>query len=290
MGADTEATKTLTVPAMLHPTITMGAQRTRKVAIVGYTYSQREAPWDDPEWEVWGLNDLHRFIQGATWHAWFDLHDEKTLRSNEEHVAWLRQPHPFPIYVWEPRSEWPATVRFPRDELIAEYGNYWTNSISWMIGLALKQVAWAKGQGAEIGVYGVDMAQDTEYAQQRPSCEYIIGLARGLGIPVTVPDSSDLLKTVAVYGSRESDAFNAKLSSKEEEIRSRMAEVQGEIGKLNTALRDLQLGHAQLEGALELARSLKATWGSATVSAENRFSDGQRAQGAGEVLKVKELS
>ena len=28
--------------------------------------------------------------------------------------------------------------------------------------------------------FGVDMAQDDEYASQRPSCEYFIGLARGM--------------------------------------------------------------------------------------------------------------
>ena len=46
-------------------------------------------------------------------------------------------------------------------------------------------------------MYGVDMAQDTllaaEYSEQRPSCEYFIGLAEGAGIRVDIPGGSDLL-------------------------------------------------------------------------------------------------
>lgn len=52
----------------------------------------------------------------------------------------------------------------------------------------------------EIQVWGVDMAQDSEYNHQRPSCEAAIGFARGLGIKVFIPDTSDLMKCLFVYG------------------------------------------------------------------------------------------
>jgi hypothetical protein len=52
----------------------------------------------------------------------------------------------------------------------------------------------------EIGVYGVDMAQNTEYDHQRPSCEYFLGFARGRGIKVTLPKTSDLLQCRWLYG------------------------------------------------------------------------------------------
>ena len=52
----------------------------------------------------------------------------------------------------------------------------------------------------EIHVYGVDMAVDTEYHHQRPSCEFFLGLAAGMGIKIFVPDTADLLKTRFLYG------------------------------------------------------------------------------------------
>jgi uncharacterized protein YdbL (DUF1318 family) len=56
-------------------------------------------------------------------------------------------------------------------------------------------------EGAEeIGIYGVDLLQDEEYAYQRPGCEYWIGVARGLGIKVHVPRSCAVLKASYVYG------------------------------------------------------------------------------------------
>jgi hypothetical protein len=52
----------------------------------------------------------------------------------------------------------------------------------------------------EIHLYGVDMAVSTEYDEQRPSCEYFIGLARGRGIKVYIPEESHLLKVRYKYG------------------------------------------------------------------------------------------
>ena len=63
----------------------------------------------------------------------------------------------------------------------------------------------------QIGLWGVDMAQHgvkqghagwftSEYARQRPSVEYWLGVAEGMGIDVTVPDESDILKCSVIYG------------------------------------------------------------------------------------------
>ena len=57
------------------------------------------------------------------------------------------------------------------------------------------------------------MAVDTEYYWQRPSCEYFIGLARGMGITVYLPDDCDLLKTRFLYAIHEDQelAFSKKI-------------------------------------------------------------------------------
>jgi hypothetical protein len=93
----------------------------------------------------------------------------------------------------------PCSVPFPRKVLEEKYGAYFTNTISWEIALALHIGV------DEIHIYGVNMATDIEYQSQRPSCEYYIGIAKGLelatGKPkIYVPPESDLLKCFYQYG------------------------------------------------------------------------------------------
>ena len=45
----------------------------------------------------------------------------------------------------------------------------------------------------ELHVYGVDMATGGEYAAQRPSCEYLLGIAHARGIKTEVPVETTLL-------------------------------------------------------------------------------------------------
>ena len=69
-------------------------------------------------------------------------------------------------------KEVPTSMVYPLDAMLKKFGDYFTNSISWMLALAIHEGF------EEIHVYGVDMAVDTEYHHQRPSCEYFLGLAK----------------------------------------------------------------------------------------------------------------
>jgi hypothetical protein len=68
------------------------------------------------------------------------------------------------------------------------YGDYFNSSVGFMLALAIHEGA------EEIAIYGVDMRADEEYGYQRPNCEYLIGLARGKGIKVHIPDVCPLCK------------------------------------------------------------------------------------------------
>jgi hypothetical protein len=46
-----------------------------------------------------------------------------------------------------------------------------------------------------VGIWGVDLHCESEYAYQRPNLEYLIGLARGRGMKVFIPPASALLTT-----------------------------------------------------------------------------------------------
>jgi hypothetical protein len=89
----------------------------------------------------------------------------------------------------------PASVVFPVEELQQRLESaYFTNCPAMMLAMAI-----AMGYKA-IHMVGVDMAQDSEYAEQRPCCEHWLGVAKGKGIEIKVPDTSDLLACVGVYG------------------------------------------------------------------------------------------
>ena len=47
----------------------------RKIAIVGSSTGNDKAPFNDPSWEIWSLNNLYTGLQGKRFTRWFELHD-----------------------------------------------------------------------------------------------------------------------------------------------------------------------------------------------------------------------
>ncbi len=231
----------------------------KKIAIVGAAFSSRTlAPYDDPAWEVWGLNTSYTWQ--PRWDRWFDIHDPETIKgSNPGHWEWLAK-QSTPVYMQKQVDEIPASVEYPLDMIRDLYGDYLTNSISYMVALAISH------QPHTIGIWGVDMAQDntkreqSEYAHQRPSCEYFVGIARGLGIEVIIAPESDLLKTAHVYGFgvSETSAWDQKLTARRNELEQRIKIIQSEIQGMKTKYDDWfnakQAEAMILTGALEEAK------------------------------------
>lgn len=223
------------------------ARPEKKVAIVGFTQSRDEAPWGNPDWEIWACNNLHLHLKPEQkWHRLLDLHDYQTISGDKAHEAFLRVADR-PVMVWQPRPEWPTATAYPKDLVVEAFGRYFTNSISWMIALAIYEGA------TEIGVYGVDMATGSEYANQRPSCEYFLGFAAGRGIKVTIPISSDLCKVSALYGAEDDSALAAK-------IEARMKELQQRQAVLAQQYEQIRAQQFQVQGALENTRYFSAVW------------------------------
>lgn len=189
---------------------------TKKIAIVAKAPSTRDqAPYDDDSWEIWGLGD--QAMPGypnpiKRWDRWFEIHDldDGFRRWLPQYRDWVCQNHGKPLYINAPHPDAPHAKIYPKREVFAYFDkfltnqdgdplHYFTNSVSWMLALAIYEGA------TEIGIYGVDMAQHgvglkSEYAYQRPSVELWLGIAAGKGIKVTIPKESDLLKTPHLYG------------------------------------------------------------------------------------------
>ena len=129
----------------------------KKVAIVGFSNHKTEAPYNDPTFEIWGLNDLHESI--PRWNRWFEMHSDKQIKdycSRKQGVPYLEGLAKLgvPVYMQKVRPEVPTSVEYPIERMKAQFGDYFTNSISYMLAMAIDE-------GYQvIHVYGVDMAQD----------------------------------------------------------------------------------------------------------------------------------
>jgi|GEM_PF-2915806 len=260
-----------------------------KISIIGFTNGRLEADWGDktPGVEVWGLNNLH-MMEDIDWdrcERWFDVHATETIGvgDNTGHVDWLAKQTERVIYMKTPNPEIVGSVRFPHESIVAAYGGvrYWTNSISWMLGLAGLEmrdsldvyVKWLRDAQVirdngddptevlgprpphpEIGVFGVDMAQETEYGAQRPSCEWIIGLLTGLGYKITIGNSSDLLKTAALYGIEDDGPMQQMLKLRQVEARKEIdslavqrSQIVNQLGQLDGRVAYLNGNFAEQE-------------------------------------------
>jgi len=245
-----------------------GPKRTRdKVCIIGCSDSKSLAPFHRRnEFEYWGVNNLFLTMPNAPWTRWFEIHhiehkDGKWLRRGSEEFRGLQvsayldglSKLPCPVYMQQSNEIVKNAVPYPLQAVLDRFGTYFTNTISWEIALAVLEGFKA------IHVYGVDMAVDTEYYWQRPSCEYFLGLAKGAGIEVYIPDTCDLVKTRFLYGFNEQQelAWTNKVNSTKQIIEDKRAK----------ALKDAQFLQKQIDqytGALVGIEDLHKRWKNVT--------------------------
>lgn len=234
-----------------------GISRTRKkVAIVGFADSSIEevAPlFDDPDFEIWPLNQLYMKFPAIIEHAtrWFQIHSRKSYDHairDHKHSEWLGLQRAFPIYMQDIEEDIPMSCKFPMKSVMSGCeSDYFTNSISWMIALAIYE------EFKEIHIYGVDMAQADEYVEQRPSVEYFIGLARGRGIKVYFPDNCDLCKAFWLYPFEDDVVFESKIRNRVQELRGRAQQLAGQ----EQGARDQRM---QLLGAADNMAYIRSNW------------------------------
>jgi len=191
------------------------SRKSDKVCIVGFT-DHREAalhaPYNDGTWERWGLNELYRYMPVDQFDRWFEIHDREYLEQTDDGKQHMQDLATFdiPVFMQRRHDDIPASMEFPVEWLCQTLDSrYWTNCPAYMIGMAI-----AMGYST-IHVVGVDMAQDTEYHTQRPCCEHWLGFAKGRGLEIAVPEQSDLLSTLGLYGYQSKEtAFSGKIEAR----------------------------------------------------------------------------
>lgn len=160
----------------------------RKLAILGGSnLSRSSAPLDDPEWEVWSLNNLWpKDAKGRTRaDRWFELHPMDVQSPDDMGII---NSCPMPLYVLElyPEIANPNAVRFPWERLEAmEIPRFFPCTFCYQIALALAD-GWT-----EIGLFGVDlqMGSGRERALERAGVAFWLGAAMGSGVTVNLPET-----------------------------------------------------------------------------------------------------
>lgn len=222
-----------------------------KVAIVGFAPSTRDqAPYADPSWEIWGMNQLYRFIPRFT--RWFEIHTDYLFDQapGTDYKGWMKTAA-CPIYMIAKDSEIPTSIAYPLDQMIAEFDlagtrpqdplagekGYFHSSVDYMLALAISEGA------EEIGIWGVDMAHDTEYVYQKPSGSFWCGVAKGRKIRLTLPSASALLNSQGYrygYDPEPSNETLNQLRFRAAALTERKAQLQSELANIDGSLAENQ--------------------------------------------------
>jgi hypothetical protein len=235
----------------------------RKIALIGKAPdSMALAPYKDEQWEIWILNTLGFLNEVPRWDRQFELHDLELTKDKayNGYYDWLKvQTKPL-ILRDAPPAEFAGGAQYPLQDIMQHFSQlagrtYHTNTVSLMIALALYEHDMGATVG-ELGIYGINMAQHaksqgvnaagwfaSEYARQRPSVEYWLGVADGRGITVTVPPQSDILKCSCIYGYHTTDAAK--------KLQARKAELEQRIGHAQAREQQSHDEAVYLSGALE---------------------------------------
>lgn len=194
----------------------------RRIAIVGFGDTAKDCPYNDPSWELWGMNGWLRVAaeRGVPapperYSLWCDMHTPEyteqygvLAKIGDVQVKWLESEHPFPVLMLERYERFPSSRRYPIEDVIRKVGrDYFTSTVAYMLALAFCQ-----DDVVEVGLWGIDLVHETEYGEQRPCAEYYIGRLEGKGVKVTTHPRSALLSQLHRYGYEEENPLYGEIA------------------------------------------------------------------------------
>ena len=215
-----------------------------KVALLGCGDTLSLAPFDDHGWEIWSSGQWQETV--TRWDAWFEIHDIEALPpSFEFHLVWMAQQEK-PIYVMRPSGFVPSGVVLPYQQMIADHGKEFISSaVAWMFMKAIDDGY------KEIGLWGVEMACDAEYAYQRAGVKHFQYIAEKYhGVKVTFPASSLMAMEKEPYPFCQESQFTRFIVEKDKTIHE-------ELNLVTDQHNMMALKAAEYKGAAEVMRLVK---------------------------------
>ena len=194
---------TAPTPAHLLDFLKASRKDKRTVAIVGSAWTTRGwAPYGEEGVEVWCFNEMHGQTGIGKPTRWFQLHPRVSFEKPHrfDHLGWLQQEHLFPIYMQQEYDGIPMAVRYPikavQDKLLTgvwkgeeQIKKLFGSSFVYAIALALYE-----GVYDRIEVFGIELVLEGEWAYQRESMAFWVGLAAGMGVEVWMPQECHLFE------------------------------------------------------------------------------------------------
>lgn len=150
------------------------------LAIVGGSASRDNAPYDDPEWEVHGMNEMG--YPGEI-DVWWEMHPMSV--QSERELEWLKNCQK-PVYVLDRKDALAngvtMAVEYPYEEIQKQP---W--AIPYFCCSMAYQIAWAIFKDySTIGLYGLrmDIGSPRERTVESACIQHWLGVAKGRGIEV----------------------------------------------------------------------------------------------------------
>jgi hypothetical protein len=181
-----------------------------RYGIIGTAPSWKRTPWSDTSIVLASLNDAYQLKAQGFQRAdeWHDPHPLDKFYAPKgqggvyahqmppgyyvrpaNHLEWLgRQSipvylHPYYLTQHPAAASWAHAKPFPRVAVVEHFGQYFTSTPQWMMAYAMMRGF------VDFSIYGIHLATEQEYREQRPGFEFLIGRLLGKSrISVTVKD------------------------------------------------------------------------------------------------------
>jgi hypothetical protein len=246
------------------------------LCIMGTAGSRNKAPYNDPRCEFWGvahcllLKDIPKLDKVFEIHLPYIYDKEISPYTNKpiiHHVnkenspEWREKKDVIAILPKEDKNINKYEV-FERARLKEKYRDilpvsdafYATNSIAWMLLLALDEII-ENDKYDEVHLYGIHLETDTEWQYERPCNEWWLGiiagylLAHGKKNVIHIPEESDVLRGYHEYGFADIEVRRKKILGKKEfyenslrDMNNQMIIMQNELEKMRRD-RNISLDH-----------------------------------------------
>lgn len=171
----------------------------KQYVIVGTAPSWKRTPWNDQGCLIASLNDAYQLQPMGFQRAdeWYDPHplnkmifpDAKAIYAHQvpaghyvrpkTHYDWIKNQsipvylHPDYLTQHPDAHTWVNARPFPREQIVEHFGQYFTSTPQWMMAHALMRGF------RDFAVYGIHLATEQEYREQRPGFEFLIGRVLG---------------------------------------------------------------------------------------------------------------
>jgi len=188
---------------------TKKTQGRKPLCIIGTATTCKDAPYDmkiDDEYvyDIWGISATANMEQVKRLDVAFEMHPKRYW--GQQMVMERLKEFPGRMIMQDHYNEIPNSEAYPRETIKDKYyldamgdNLFVTNTMVWIILQALEEGY------TDISLYGVHMAHETEYAYQRSSMSWVLGIIHGWILDgkdykIWLPEESQILRAEYEYG------------------------------------------------------------------------------------------